>query len=101
MEREEIVERIGYFRTKAGKSQKALSIDIDMNIGYINRLESKKDFLPSMETLIRIINACGITMEEFFYCDYMNYGVDKRLLKGIKNLPKEKKNLLMQLFDWQ
>ncbi len=38
MDKLEIIERIGYFRTKAKLSQKALSIDIDMNVGYINRL---------------------------------------------------------------
>ena len=48
----EIIDRIGYFRTRAKLSQKALSINIDMNIGYINRLECKKDFLPSLEVLL-------------------------------------------------
>ena len=66
MDKKEISARAGYFRTKAGLSQKALSMDIEMNWGYINRLESKKDFLPSLETLLRIIEACGITEEEFF-----------------------------------
>ena len=64
MDKKEIIARAGYFRTKAGLSQKALSMDIEMNWGYINRLESKKDFLPSLETLLRIIEACGITEEE-------------------------------------
>ena len=44
-----------------------LSQKIEMNDGYINRLEAKKDFLPSVEVLLRIIEACGSTTEEFFY----------------------------------
>ena len=66
MDRLDIINRIGYFRTKAKLSQKSLSMDIDMNIGYINRLECKKDFLPSLEVLLKIIEVCGVTVEEFF-----------------------------------
>ncbi len=83
MEKLDIIERIGYFRNRAKLSQKALSIDIDMNIGYINRLECKKDFLPSVEVLLNIIKACGITEEEFFYEDMHNYESDKTCLSGI------------------
>lgn len=97
MDGQEIISRIGYFRTKAKLSQKSLSIDIDMNIGYINRLESKKDFLPSLEVLLKIISACGITVEEFFYSDIHNYEEDKRILCKLKELPSEKREALLKL----
>lgn len=97
MDGKEIIERIGYFRTQAKLSQKALSIDIGMNIGYINRLESKKDFLPSIDVLLKIINTCGITEEEFFYSDIHNYKDDKLILAKIKELPFEKKDALLKL----
>lgn len=97
MNKLEIIERIGYFRTKAKLSQKALSIDIDMNIGYINRLESKKDFVPSIEVLLKIIDVCGITVEEFFYSDIQNYKEDKEILRKIKELPSEKRDALLKL----
>ncbi len=97
MDGKEIIERIGYFRTKAKLSQKALSIDIDMNIGYINRLESKKDFLPSLDVLLKIINACGITVEEFFYSDVNKYDEDKLILAKLKELPYEKRDALLKL----
>lgn len=93
----DVIERIGYFRTKAKLSQKALSIDIDMNIGYINRLESKKDFLPSVEVLLKIIKACGITEEEFFYSDIQNYEEDKKILYKLKELPSDKREALLKL----
>ena len=93
----EIIERIGYFRTKAKLSQKALSIDIGMNIGYINRLESKKDFLPSMEVLLKIIEACGITPEEFFYSNINSYSTDKQLLDKLRDLSDDKKEALIKL----
>ena len=97
MESKDIIERIGYFRNKANLSQKALSIDIDMNIGYINRLESKKDFLPSVEVLLNIIKACGITEEEFFYHDIENYSEDKEILEKLKSLPADKREALLKL----
>ncbi len=97
MNGKEIIERIGYFRTKAKLSQKALSSDIDMNIGYINRLESKKDFLPSLDVLLKIIDACGITVEEFFYSDIKNYEEDKQILCKLKELPLDKREALLKL----
>ena len=93
----EIIDRIGYFRTKAGLTQRALSVEIDVNTGYINRLECKKDFLPSMSVLMRIIEACGTTAEEFFYSSPETYASDKILLDKIKNLPSDKREALMKL----
>ena len=95
----EIIERIGYFRTKAKLSQKALSIDIGMNIGYINRLESKKDFLPSLEVLMKIIEVCGITAEEFFYTNVTSYATDKQLLNKLSDLSDDKKEALIKLIN--
>lgn len=97
MDKQDIIERIGYFRTKAKLSQKALSMDIDMNIGYINRLESKKDFLPSVEVLLKIIKNCGITEEEFFYSDIENYEQDKQIISKLKGLSREKREALLKL----
>lgn len=97
MDRQEIIARIGYFRTKAKLSQKKLSMDIDMNISYINRLESKKDFLPSLEVRMRIIEACGTTVEEFFYSDIVNYEEDKHILCKLKELPADKREALLKL----
>lgn len=97
MDKLQIIERIGYFRNKARLSQKALSIDIDINIGYINRLECKKDFLPSLEVLLKIIEVCGVTVEEFFYSDIANYEQDKQILTRLKGLPQDKREALLNL----
>lgn len=97
MDKNDIIDRIGYFRSKAKLSQKALSIDIDMNIGYINRMESRRDFLPSLEVLLKIIKACGITEEEFFYSDIEHYRSDKLLLEKLKDLSNEKREALLKL----
>lgn len=93
----DIINRIGYFRTRANLSQKELSLRIEMNMGYINRLECKKDFLPSLEVLNKIIVACGITPEYFFYNDTANYEEDKEILKKLKDLPHDKREALLKL----
>ena len=87
MDKNEIISRIGYFRNKAKLSQKALSIEID----------SKKDFLPSLDVLLKIIKACGVTVEEFFYEDIYNHREDKYILSKLKELPYEKREALLKL----
>ena len=65
-QKQDIIIRISRARTNANLSARALSQKIEMNDGYINRLESKKDFLPSVEVLLKIIDVCELTIEEFF-----------------------------------
>lgn len=95
MDKYEIIMRIGYIRTRAKLSQKALSYAIDMNPNYINRLESQKDFLPSLEVLLRIIEACDSTPEEFFYRDICAYASDKTLADKINALPSDVKDFVL------
>ena len=68
-QKRDIIIRISRARTNANLSARALSQKIEMNDGYINRLESKKDFLPSVEVLLKIIDVCGLTIEEFAALD--------------------------------
>ena len=91
MSREEIIERIGIARHNAGLSAKALSELAGLNKGYINRLENGKDFLPSLEALLSIIEACGITEEQFFYHDINVYKQDMELISSLKTASNEKK----------
>lgn len=95
MDRTEIVNRIGYIRVRAKLTQKALSYAIGMNPSYINRLESKKDFLPSLEVLLKIIEVCGSTEEEFFSHDIAEYERDKELIEKIKSLPEDIKGWIL------
>lgn len=95
MDRNEIISRIGYIRTRAKLTQKSLSTAVGMNFNYINRLESQKDFLPSLEVLMKIIEVCGSTPEEFFYRDITDYERDMELGEKIKTLPIEVKEFVL------
>lgn len=48
---------------------------------------------------MRIIEACGITAEEFFYENPETYSEDKVFLSKIKDLPSDKREALPKLID--
>lgn len=93
----DIITRIGIARQKANLSARALSQMIDMNDGYINRLESKKDFLPSVEVLLKIIEACGMSEEEFFYHNICEFKTDMKLIDEFRNINEDKKKAILTL----
>jgi len=96
-QKQDIIIRISRARTNANLSARALSQKIEMNDGYINRLESKKDFLPSVEVLLKIIDVCGLTIEEFFYDNYSSYKIDKEIIDLLKNTNEEKKQAILTI----
>ena len=95
MDRNEVILRIGQIRSRANFSARALSQRIGLNDGYINRLESKKDFLPTVEVLLRIIEACNSTPAEFFYYSIEAYKKDEQLIELLKGIDNDKKSGLM------
>ena len=96
-QKQDIIIRISRARTNANLSARALSQKIEMNDRYINRLESKKDFLPSVEVLLKIIDVCGLTIEEFFYDNYSSYKIDKEIIDLLKNTNEEKKQAILTI----
>jgi transcriptional regulator with XRE-family HTH domain len=97
MDKTEIIERISMLRTQANLSARALSQRIELNDGYINRLESKKDFLPSVEVLLKIIEVCNSTPAEFFYHDVKSYRHDLPIIEALKHIDPNSKNLVREL----
>jgi len=95
----DIIERISKIRTEANLSARALSQRIELNDGYINRLEFKKDFLPSVDVLLRIIDVCKCSPAKFFYDDMACYDMDMQLLGKLKTLDKETKVLIDNLIS--
>ena len=97
MENNDIIERISKLRTKANLSARMLSIKIGKNEGYINRMESKKDFLPTIESLSDILEVCNSSFEEFFYYDLSQYSKDKYIIDLLKNCNEKKKQIVLDL----
>jgi len=99
MNREEIINRISMARTKLNLSARALSQIVGLNHGYINRLESKKDFLPSLEVFLKIVETCNLTPDQFFYYDMDAYNKDMEIIKLLKNTDNDKKNAIITLLQ--
>ncbi len=97
MDSNEIINRISFLRTRAHLSARSLSLLIGKNGGYINRLEAKKDFLPTMETLLEIISACNSSVEEFFYYDISAYKKDAEIIDLLRRVKPEKKDAILTI----
>lgn len=98
MDLNEIINRIGILRSRANLSARALSLAIDKNASYINILEHKRNFEPSLSTLMDIIRVCGSTPEEFFYYDINKYKIDVKALSFLKTLSERQKEAIMNLY---
>lgn len=97
MNLEEIINRISQLRTREGLSARELSLRIGKNEAYINRLEYRKNFEPSISVINDIAIACNSSIEEFFYYDIAQYKKDKELIELLKNTPENKKEAIIQI----
>ena len=97
MDKIEIINRISQLRTRANLSARALSLSVGLSSCYINRLESKKDFLPSLEVLLDIIEACGSTTEEFFYKNPLSYKKDMEIIDLLSRADEDTKTAILTL----
>lgn len=97
MDLEQIIERISQLRTREGLSARELSLRIGKNEAYINRLEYRKNFEPSISVISDITEACNSSMEEFFYYDIEQYRIDKKIIEMLKNTPTNKKEAIIEL----
>lgn len=99
MELNEIIDRISHIRTKKGLSARELSLTIGKNPSYINRLEYRKDFEPTIGVINDIIEACDSSFEEFFHENMDEYQADKKILDLIKKIPEDKKDALIKFLS--
>lgn len=99
MDLNEIIGRISQLRTKAGLSARELSLRIGKNEAYINRLEYRKNFEPSITVISEIAEACGSSLEEFFYYDMNQYKIDKQVIDLLKNTPELKKKAFIEILS--
>lgn len=93
----EIIDRISYIRTRANLSARELSLRIGKNESYINRLEYRKNFEPSISVINDIIEACGSSQEEFYYYDIEAFNKDKEIIELLKSVNDKKKQAIIDL----
>lgn len=97
MNKGDIVDKISKLRTRANLSARALSVRIGKNESYINRMESKKDFLPTIETLMDIVEECNSSLEEFFYRDIDDYKSDKKIIDLLEGINEKQKDAIVTI----
>lgn len=99
MELLEIIERISTVRTRANLSARELSLRIGKNESYINRLEYRKNFEPSISVISDIAEACGSSLEELFYYDINQYSKDKEIILLLNKCNEKKKQAIIDLLN--
>lgn len=91
MELETLINRLSYIRVRANLSARKLSLLIGKNAGYIHMLEQNRNFAPTFETLMDILECCNTSVEEFFYYDIEEYKKDKPILDLLRHIHDEEK----------
>jgi len=97
MELNELIDRISFIRTRADLSARKLSMEIGKTQSYINRMESARNFAPTFETLIDILDVCKSSVDEFFYYSIPAYKQDMHIIELLKGIEQEKKTAIITL----
>ncbi len=96
MDYDEIINRVGYFRNRAGYSQRETSEMLGYNSQFMKTIESKKVQLK-VSTLLEFCNVVGITIYDFFYIG-TNFSENKKaFLDTFLALPENKKDVVIEL----
>lgn len=82
---EQFAARLVELREKRNISARSMSLDLGQNAGYINNIESGKNF-PSMTIFFYICEYLSITPEEFFDFDSKHPAELRELIDDLKKL---------------
>ena len=98
----DIIERIKELRDTRGWSTNQLALEAEITQSTVSTLLTKPNSLPSLDTLIRLCNAFGITLAQFFMEDEQSEFVsaqEKLLIEQYRKLPDKKKKAVLALLD--
>ena len=93
---QEILQKLSIYRIKKNMSARELSMILDHNDSFINRVENNKTEL-NMKVFLEILNIFGISPIEFFYVNQEQYEQDKRIIERLSRLSADDKNLIENL----
>lgn len=98
----DIIERIKELRDARGWSTNQLALEAEITQSTVSTLLTKPNSLPSLDTLIRLCNAFGITLAQFFMEDEQSEFVsaqEKLLIGQYRKLPDKKKKAVLALLS--
>lgn len=93
---DEVVNRVGYFRTQANLSMRELSLRLDYNPQFISTIENKTIQLK-VSTLLDFCEIVGISIQDFFYLGDSYNKDDKNVLELYNNLSADGKQTILDL----
>lgn len=93
---DEVIDRVGYFRTKANLSLRETSTRLGYNPQFMKTIENKSIELK-VSTLLEFCDVVGIDVQDFFYLGKQYSADDKQLLELFSSLSDESKKLIVEL----
>ena len=93
---DDIIKRIGFFRTKANLSMREASLQLGYNPQFMSTIENKTIELK-VKTLLDFCEVVGINISEFFYSGKEYSKEDMELFELINSIPKESKQTVIDL----
>ena len=93
---DEVIDRIGYFRTKANLSARETSLRLGYSEQFMKRIENKSVELK-VSTLLEFFDIVDITPQDFFYMGEHYNKEDKNVLDLYNNLSQDGKQTILDL----
>lgn len=95
---EDIITRMGYFRTKANLSMRETSLQLGYNPQFISTIENKTIELK-VKTLLDFCDLVNITPQDFFYMGTNFNQEDKNVLDLYNRMSDDNKRLVIELMQ--
>ena len=93
---DDIIKRIGYFRTKSNLSMRETSLQLGYNPQFMSTIENKSIELK-VSTLLDFFDIVDITPQDFFYMGDQYNKEDKNVLDLYNNLSADSKQTILDL----
>lgn len=93
---DDVIKRVGYFRTKAHLSMREASLQLGYNPQFMSTIENKSIELK-VSTLLDFLEIVDITPQDFFYMGEHFNKEDKNVLDLYNNLSAESKQTILDL----
>ncbi len=98
----DIIEKIKQLRDERGWSTNQLALEAELTQSTVSTLLTKGNALPSLDTLMRLCDAFGMTLAQFFTEDEQSELVsarEKLLIRRYRALSEEKKQAVLTLIS--
>ena len=92
----DVIDRIGFFRTKANLSARETSLRLGYSEQFMKRIENKSVELK-VSTLLEFLDIVDITPQDFFYLGENYNKEDKNVLDLYNNLSNDSKQTILDL----